>query len=193
MIEKKVREIKVDFGVVEKSYWVEILRGLWITNKHFMVNMKGHILRAFGLKPQSEFSATIQYPEVLRPIHHRWRGRHRLTVKQNGDIRCTSCMMCETICPCDCIHIVPGESADPTVEKFPEEFCIDVLRCCFCGLCEEACPVDAIRMDVMDFNLAGYTRDIVFDKEFLMGISDKRAWEKWDVFPSDSKGSADAA
>ena len=185
-MEKRVTEIKVDYGTVEKIYWVEVMRGLWITNRHFMMNMARHIWRAFGFKTKQEPSATIQYPEERRPIHHRWRGRHRLTVKQNGDIRCTSCMLCETICPCDCIHIVPGESADATVEKLPEEFYIDILRCCFCGLCEEACPVDAIRMDVQDFDLVGYTRDIIYDKEFLMGKDDSRSWEKWDVFPPEA-------
>ena len=42
----------------------------------------------------------------------------------------------------------------------------------------EACPLDAIRMDVQDFNLAGYSRDIIYTKEFLMGNEKKRPWEE---------------
>ena len=177
---KKVTTLAIDPGLPEKIYWLEILKGLWITNRHFFVNMWAHTLRVCGLrKDKGRFYATFQYPEERRPIHERWRGRHRLTVKQNGAMRCTACMLCETICPCDCIHITPGESPDPHVEKFPERFDIDILRCCFCGLCAEACPVDAIRMDVHDFELAGYTRDIIYTKEFLMGMTDRRPWESW--------------
>ena len=55
-------------------------------------------------------------------------------------------MLCATNCPADCISIKAAESDDPTVEKFPISYEIDMLRCVFCGFCEEACPVDAIRM-----------------------------------------------
>ena len=178
---KKVTELNVPYGISEKIYWIEVLRGLWITNRHFMVNMWRHKLNFFGIKTAKPGAETFQYPEERRPIHHRWRGRHRLTVKQNGTMRCTACMMCETVCPCDCIHIVPGESPDPHVEKFPEQFTIDLLRCCFCGLCAEACPVDAIRMDVIETELASYTRDFVLTKDFLLGYDKKRPWEQWDV------------
>lgn len=181
MPEKKVTTVNVDVNISEQIYWIEVLRGLWITNRHFFVNIGRHILKVLGFRPLTPGAVTYQYPEQRRPIHYRWRGRHRLTVKQNGAMRCTACMMCETICPCDCIHIIPGESPDPHVEKFPEQFNIDILRCCYCGLCVEACPVDAIRMDVQEFDLAGYTRDIILTKEFLLGYEKKRPWEQWAV------------
>ncbi len=178
---KKVTNITIESGVAENIYWIEVLRGLWVTNRHFWTNIWWHTFRLAGIKTKKRVSATYQYPEERRPIHHRWRGRHRLTVKQNGDMRCTACMMCETVCPCDCIHITPGESPDPDVEKFPEQFYIDTLRCCFCGLCAEACPVDAIRMDVIETELAGYTRDIIYTREFLLGMDKDRPWEEWKV------------
>lgn len=180
-MEKKVKVLDVNLGISGKIYWVEVLRGLWVTNRHFTVNMWRHVLNALGIKTKIAASETYQYPEEKRPIHYRWRGRHRLTVKQNGAMRCTACMMCETTCPCDCIHIVPGESPDPNIEKFPEEFYIDILRCCFCGMCAEACPVDAIRMDVIDTELAAYSRDVVYSKEFLLGMNQSKPWEKWDI------------
>jgi len=180
-MQKKVKELKVDLGFSGNIYYIEIFRGLWITNRHFMANMWRHILRAFGFKTKIRPAETYQYPEVKRPIHYRWRGRHRLTVRQNGAMRCTACMMCETVCPDNCIHIIPGESPDPNVEKFPEEFSIDALRCCFCGMCAEACPVDAIRMDVIEPELCGFTRDIIYTKEFLLGTDKKRYWEQWYV------------
>ena len=37
--EKKIVELKVDLGLDGNIYWIEVLRGLWITNCHFMANM----------------------------------------------------------------------------------------------------------------------------------------------------------
>lgn len=103
-------------------------------------------------------------------------------------MRCTACMMCETACPCNCIHIIPGESPNADIEKFPEVFTIDLLRCCFCGLCAEACPKDAIRLDVIEPDVAGYTRDIILTRDFLMGLSSDRPWTEWDPAKVQAKG-----
>lgn len=89
---------------------------------------------------------TLNYPEEKYQYSPRFKGNHVLTVKEDGDIRCTACMLCATACPADCITIVASEDEDPTVEKYPINYEIDMLRCVFCGYCEEACPVDAIRM-----------------------------------------------
>lgn len=89
---------------------------------------------------------TLNYPEQKHEYSPRFKGNHVLTVKKDGSIRCTACMLCATNCPADCITIKAAEHNDPTVEKFPISYEIDMLRCVFCGFCEEACPVDAIRM-----------------------------------------------
>ena len=89
---------------------------------------------------------TLNYPEEKYDYSSRFKGNHVLTVKKDGSIRCTACMLCATNCPADCIKITAAESDDPSVEKYPIAYEIDVLRCVFCGFCEEACPVDAIRM-----------------------------------------------
>jgi len=180
-MQKTITTLDIPIGVKEQIYWIEVIRGLWITNRHFWVNMWRHCAKALGFQPKERAAATYQYPEERRPVHPRWRGRHRLTLKQNGAMRCTACMLCETVCPSDCISITPGESPDPAVEKFPERFDIDILRCCFCGMCVEACPLDAIRMDLQDWTQVGYTRDIIYTKEFLMGIDKNRPWEEWCV------------
>lgn len=89
---------------------------------------------------------TLNYPEEKYNYSPRFKGNHVLTVKKDGSIRCTACMLCATACPADCIKIKAAEHEDPTVEKYPLSYEIDILRCVFCGFCEEACPVDAIRM-----------------------------------------------
>ncbi len=89
---------------------------------------------------------TLNYPEEKFEYSPRFRGNHVLTVKKDGSLRCTACMLCATACPAECITIEASEHQDPSVEKYPIKYEIDMLRCVFCGLCEEACPVDAIRM-----------------------------------------------
>ncbi len=89
---------------------------------------------------------TLNYPEEKYEYSPRFKGNHILTVKKDGSLRCTACMLCATNCPAQCIKIVASEHEDKEVEKHPIHYEIDVLRCVFCGMCEEACPVDAIRM-----------------------------------------------
>lgn len=143
---------------LEKIYFVEIVKGLWVTAKHFFVNMfyhlSGLIIPSLGQKG----AVTFQYPEVKRPLSPRLRTLHRLTKREDGSPRCVACMMCETICPAECIHIVAGEHPDPNIEKYPVKFEIDLGRCVFCGFCVEACPVDAIRMDTGKLDFASYSR-----------------------------------
>ncbi|MBI3992785.1 MAG: NADH-quinone oxidoreductase subunit I [Candidatus Lambdaproteobacteria bacterium] len=156
-----VKTITVDRGegLMEALYLPAILIGLGLTVRHFMRNM-------FGKRDV----VTIQYPEEQRRVSPRYRGRHRLTVREDGFIKCVACYMCEEICPSHCIHIDAGEVPDKSVEKYPVVFDIDELRCVFCGLCVEACPKDAIRMDTGIIALAAshrdsfdYTRDLLKD------------------------------
>ena len=43
------------------------------------------------------------------------------------------------------------------VEKYPDEFDIDMIRCIFCGMCEEVCPEQAIFLR-KDYAITGFTR-----------------------------------
>jgi NADH-quinone oxidoreductase subunit I len=144
---------------VEKIYLLEVFRGLALTARHFCVNFPRHVARGFGLKIGKGETVTIEYPEERRPYGRRLRTRHRLTKRQDGSPRCVACMMCETVCPARCIHIVAVENPDPDIEKMPNIFDIDIGVCVFCGFCVEACPEDAIRMDTGIVELASYTRE----------------------------------
>ena len=136
-----------ELSFLERIYVVEIAKGVCFTFGRFFRNFFFHVLHLFGLRKDVAASASIQYPEERRPYPERYRGRHRLTLYPNGDIKCTSCFLCATACPAKCIYIEPQEHADPNVEKLPKRYEIDTLLCIYCGYCVEACPVDAIRMD----------------------------------------------
>jgi NADH-quinone oxidoreductase subunit I len=118
-----------------KWYLLGIVGGLGITFRHMIKNL-------FNKKKM----ITLNYPEEKYEYSPRFKGNHVLTVKKDGSLRCTACMLCATNCPAQCITIVASEHADPSVEKYPIHYEIDILRCVYCGFCEEACPVDAIRM-----------------------------------------------
>lgn len=131
----------------------EIIRGLIITGGHLLKNI-------FNIKKR----ITVEYPDQKRELPAGYRAEHRLMLRDNGEIRCTSCMLCQTICPADCIEILAEESEFKSIEKRPKEFYINELRCIFCGLCAEVCPCDAIRMDTGKYENAAFTRrELVYD------------------------------
>jgi NADH-quinone oxidoreductase subunit I len=152
----KVRTVQVVRpGEQDVSYLAATAKGLAITIKHFAKNFflprrkmtdldTGGVTNDAAWKNEIE---TIQYPEEKVTYPERYRGLHRLTLRDDGAVRCVACMCCPTVCPANCITIIPEESDAKGVEKRPAVFEIDELRCVVCGLCVEACPCDAIRMD----------------------------------------------
>ena len=139
----------------DTSFLAASAKGLGITLKHFAKNL---FLPLKSLKSRNKAGAppeeklrndieTVQYPEEKVVYPERFRGLHRLTLRDDGSTRCVACMCCPTVCPAHCITIIPAETTDKSIEKRPAVFEIDELRCVVCGLCVEACPCDAIRMD----------------------------------------------
>ncbi len=152
------------------GYFWEIIKGSFITTRHFVVNMWFHIMKALGVKTKRRGSVTIQYPEQKKELASRHRSLHRITKRDDGKPRCVACMLCMTVCPSECIYIEASEDQDLEMQKFPSKFEIDLTRCCFCGFCVEACPEDAIRMDTGVIDLARYGRqDLQYDLKKLLG------------------------
>lgn len=167
---KVVKQQKMSF--LERSYVPEILKGLGVslrqffraaTGKNYYDNQDDWFL--------NKGNVTYQYPENPKTYPARYRGQHRLMVREDGNVRCVACMCCSTVCPANCIHITAAEHDDPSIEKYPTSFVIDELRCIFCGFCVEACPCDAIRMDsgthvksFYDRNHAYFNRDLLMEK-----------------------------
>ncbi|WP_437677568.1 NuoI/complex I 23 kDa subunit family protein [Sorangium sp. So ce131] len=164
-----------------QAYIPEMVKGLGLTMKHFFKNTKEMVL---GQKPDPVLESlepgvtTISYPEEKRPYPERFRGVHRLTLRDDGSPRCVACLCCSTACPAQCIAIDPAEYPEGDrrrgYERYPGSFVIDELRCVFCGFCVEACPVDAIRMDT-GLHAAPYDsrEQFIYRRDLLMALSDR--------------------
>ncbi len=161
---EKVRTIRVvrpEAG--DASFLMATFKGLGITLSHFFRNVT-----------TGRDIETIEYPEVTKPYPERNRGLHRLMHREDDTVRCVACMCCPTVCPANCITIVPAETDDKGVEKYPAVFEIDELRCVVCGLCVEACPCDAIRMDTgMHAPPVEKRSESIMDKPALLALGKK--------------------
>jgi NADH-quinone oxidoreductase subunit I len=175
----KVRTIQVRRPMPQDtSFLMATKQGLGITLKHFAKNFFGFRrdpaelgkggAPAVGKWYENDIE-TVQYPEETVTYPERFRGLHRLTLREDGAVRCVACMCCPTVCPAHCITIIPEESDANGIEKRPAVFEIDELRCVVCGLCVEACPCDAIRMDTGEHAHPVYERaDAIEDKMSLL-------------------------
>ncbi len=156
----KVRR-KEKTGWLERLYLPMIIKGLAITNRHFFRNLRGFITG-------KSTAFVVQYPEERVDYPDAFRGMPVLVQLDNGQPRCVACGLCEFACPTDCITIIPGELEGAGIERYPEEFDIDLSRCMFCGLCEEACPEEAIVMS-REVELSTFDRgELIFHKSDLL-------------------------
>ncbi len=142
----------------EKMYLIAIVKGLFITIKHFFKK-----------------KATIHYPEQVREMSPVYRGRHMLKRDEQGRENCTACGLCALSCPAEAITMKaaerrPDEKHLYREEKYAEIYEINMLRCIFCGLCEEACPKDAIYLTISkELVPSNYDReDFIFGKDKLV-------------------------
>ena len=140
----------------ERVSLIEVFKGMAVTFGHFIRNFLDNSKLYIR-----------HYPEQEPEITARWRGRHRLTQREDGTVKCVACFMCQTNCPAKCIMIEAGERKDGATEKMPVRFNIDLLECIYCGFCVEACPVDAIRMDTGIYALTGTDSE-----SFVIGLDE---------------------
>jgi len=132
------------------------------------------MLRGLGITFRYLFKPpiTIQYPEEKRDaVQPRFKGRHWLTLYEDGMERCVGCELCVIVCPSQAIYVQAEENTPEHQvskgERYAGGFQINELRCIFCGFCEEACPTGAIVLG-REYELAGYTRaSMIYTKPML--------------------------
>ena len=133
----------------EASYARAAAKGMRISLKHL-------------LNPAKK---TQQYPDEKWELSPRVRGTHRMAVHEDGRAKCVGCGLCPTVCPVNCIKLVPAE--DENGERYAAIYEIDEFRCIFCGYCQEVCPGEAIHLGV-HYENAEYSRERwVYDLERL--------------------------
>ncbi len=160
--------VKKEYTLGERVYLVEIAKGLRLTWKHFVFNV-----RASFRKGPHTVPTCWQYPEDRREIAPIFRGAHMLQLNDKGQELCVGCGMCARACPAKCITVKRGKPAEGEEDKYAGKtmcisFEIDMLRCIFCGLCEKSCPKNAIVLG-QDYELAEYSPDsCIYDKDRLI-------------------------
>ncbi len=179
--------VKRKYTLTERVYLVEIIKGLGLTFKHFVFNVRA------SFRPGPHTIPTCwQYPEDrTREISILFRGAHMLILDDKDRVKCVACGMCARGCPAKCITIKRGKVAEGQESKyagktFPEEFEIDLSRCIFCGFCEEACAKGAIMLGP-EFELAQYTRDACILKKEGMIANYYKAKEQGKLKPPRKK------
>ena len=158
---------------VQRTFWNRL---------YFPSSLQG---MALTLRHMFRKKDTIQYPEQEHELGERYRGVPVLVKDQDGREKCVACYMCQWVCPPLAINITAGEYPKDhelsQIEKFPEQFDINMLRCIYCGLCEEVCPEEAIFMS-KTYVVTGHSRELmIFNKQKLYEIGGTRQddIQKW--------------
>ncbi|MBI5815830.1 MAG: NADH-quinone oxidoreductase subunit I [Nitrospinae bacterium] len=164
---KKTRR-EVTLSLWEKSYLPEVLRGMYITLRHFARNFGGLINEfVLGGGRGERKIMTVYYPEETLIPPPAFRGRPVLVRGSNGLEKCVACGLCEAVCPPHCISIIGGERDNG--DRYPVSYTLDGARCIFCGRCEEVCPKEAIVMSDSWRELCEYDRSrMLYTKEDLL-------------------------
>ena len=115
---------------------------------------------------------TVQYPEYVRPLYPRFRGRHRLHRHANGLEKCVGCSLCAAACPADCIRVVAAENTPDNrvsagralrAHLRDQHEPLHLLRLLRAGL-----PFDAITLG-NEFEISEYSRDdLIYTKDILL-------------------------
>ena len=123
---------------LEKKVWIDYLK------KGFRVFsfIKSQFLR------RREFVALFEDSRELKRLFY---SRYpRLVSSLDNSILCTSCGLCEKICPTNAMALETSNLFDIpdslTQGEVPKSLRLDLQACNLCDLCEIICPVNALEM-----------------------------------------------
>ena len=120
-----------------------VAHAMWVSMRYWV--------RTYDPKRRT-FTEHYEYPELPLKMAPRFRGFHRY-----DSTVCTSCSLCASVCPADCIYV--GREKIPGKKGFKvTSFVIDYTKCMFCALCVEVCPMDTFAMG-STHDLSCYSRD----------------------------------
>lgn len=120
-------------------------------------------LRFIALKMFYNQSQKVSLDNKLVKSENLFRNYPRLISKDNNQILCISCALCEKACPEDCIEIKSsGVSEDLKAGPRPHSFKIDLSKCSRCMTCIDVCPTNAL-----DNNGVYSVDEFVHTKELL--------------------------
>ncbi|WP_051321506.1 4Fe-4S binding protein [Chrysiogenes arsenatis] len=140
---------------------VSMINTVFAGAKAIATGMKTVLKYAGGPRP------TREYPEVVRPLAERSRGRLYFIEE-----KCIACNMCVKACPIDVIHLEShreDREVDGKVKKVPviDKYTVDIGECISCGLCAEHCPTDAV-FQAHEYETAYYYKELfVMNKDEL--------------------------
>ncbi|MDD2707014.1 MAG: NADH-quinone oxidoreductase subunit I [Verrucomicrobiae bacterium] len=160
--------------LAERLYLPAIVSGMWLTIRHFFVNL-------LGLKKKF----TLEYPDEKCPPPPGCRGAPTLVRDEDGREKCVACQLCEFVCPPRAIRVTPEAlppgSRHAKIEKRPAAFEINMLRCIYCGFCQEVCPEEAIFLREKTILTGASRRELVHDKQRLLALGGSRpdSVKKW--------------
>ena len=145
----------------EPNLAVKTIETVAAGSKAIAIGMKTVFKHAGGPRP------TREYPEVVRPLAERSRGRLYFIEE-----KCIACNMCVKACPIDVIQLEfhrEEREVDGKVKKVPviDKYTVDIGECISCGLCAEHCPTDAVYQSA-EYETAYYYKELfVMDKDEL--------------------------
>lgn len=156
LTQRSKQVVHKEMTFMERIYLPAILKGMWITLKHFFRR-----------------SNTLSYPKEHREFAPVYRGWHVLKRDEQGRENCTACGLCAVACPAEAITMVAaerekGEENLYREEKYAAIYEINMLRCIFCGLCEEACPKEAIFLTDRIVPSDYVRQEFIFGKDMLV-------------------------